>query len=151
VLRVSAHRLAHVFAGLVVAWLVCVATEAVIATDATAGQNESIAVPISLRTATSPFSRSGFVLVSDLAMRLPQGIAENYGINAKGAPGLGGLIVYVNPYWARRALRSSTVFWSQYTYRVANVVLTIDPFARRTKRQKLLAALRTLGRPTRLG
>jgi hypothetical protein len=123
---------------------------------ATAIGRGRVASPIRLQTARAAFTQRGFRLLPSLFTE-PDWVIQDDEILARGkAPFIppGGVVIYLYPYWAKRAVAPSPKrFLSPYTYRVANVVLGIDPSTHttRSERQQLIAALTTLGKPVRVG
>jgi hypothetical protein len=108
------------------------------------------ATPIGLAKAKTAFARRGFEFLANLAVNHQTGVVENNAVigGTIDAGASIGLTVYRSPSVAERATAPSPKrFHGPYDYRVANVVLVIDPSTRASTRKLLLDALRTLGTP----
>jgi hypothetical protein len=106
--------------------------------------------PIKVQTARRVFARAGYRLVPNAALHLPRGqlsgdVVEIRGRDNSIPPAY--LIVYANAYWALRDLNAPKQYFSADTYRVANVVLTIDLNVKRADKRRFLATFRKLGTP----
>jgi hypothetical protein len=113
--------------------------------------------PFTVAAAERPFVAAGYkVGCPNLFEPAPPGIPLSVGIAVGGAatacePNLGRLSVYRTAAKAEEAFGASAkYFFPPRTYRVRNVVLTIDLGDSAVTRNRLLAALRKLGNWTRV-
>jgi hypothetical protein len=137
--------------------LMAAAVAATAATATSAGSALRAGSPITLHQARAAFTAHGYRVLPNLfsnhqpAWRL--GSDELVGRGQTPGVHNGILRTYLNVYWARRdtAAANKQFIPSPYTYRIANVVLILDPTEPFAQRRRSLAAFSTLGRGQRVG
>jgi len=105
------------------------------------------AAPVVPSRVVAAFQHQGFVLLPDIATKLPKGIAQDYGIRRPGSIANlpAHITVFVSPTLARQGAKKTL----SRTLRTKNVLLLLYPGLRRSDEMALVRGLSIFGKPVR--
>lgn len=113
------------------------------------GERQGLAQPITAARATLVFKRAGYRTLRDLHVE-PAHVAVAIALLARRSSiPVATLRIYTTTYFARREPRPRSQFLD-IRYRVANVILDLDPATHPETRRALLRVYAMLGKPHRL-